>query len=503
MSNTTSDLLAYLGGPTVTQGEGVGGPFPIFPWERRFVRGAFAPDVIEAALSVARGQGKTTLCAGLAAATLDGPLNVPRAETVVVASSFEQARLTFNHVLAFLRAKHGERMEDKAVWRVQDSANKAQIVHRPTGAILKCVGSDPRRMHGLAPYLLLCDEGAQWEPSTAEASMAALRTALGKIPGGRLIALGTRPSHSEHWFAKLLDGGADYSQVHAAKKDDKRFHRKTWLKANPSLPYLPVLERTIRRESVKAKRDPALLAAFEALRLNLGTPDTVRSLLLEAETWTAIEGDAEMGGRCYWGIDLGTSAAQSAVVSYWPDTGRLEALAAFPGEPGLEDRGLRDGVADLYQQCAKRGELIQCGGAAVDVGELLSEARDRFGAPAGLASDRWREAELRDALKAAGLPLAKLELRGMGFKDGAEDVRAFRRWCLEGKVTPIKGLLLASAIGEARTMSDPAGNAKLCKGTEGGRRLRARDDAAAAGILAVGIASRLPKRKGGFYRGLA
>ena len=502
MSNTT-DLLTYLGGLTVTQGQGAGEPFPVFPWERRFVRGAFAPGVIEAGLSVARGQGKTTLCAGLAAATLDGPLNVPRAETVVVASSFEQARITFNHVLAFLRVKYGDKMEDRAIWRIQDSANKAQISHRPSGAILKCVGSDPRRMHGLAPLLILADEGAQWEPSTADASIAALRTALGKIPGSRLIALGTRPADSDHWFSRLLNGGADYSQTHAAGKSDPRFHRKTWLKANPSLRYMPELERVIRRAAVLAKRDPAELASFEALRLNLGTSDVVRQLLLEAEMWASIEGDAKMDGRCYWGIDCGTSAAQSAVVSYWPDTGRLECLAAFPGEPGLGDRGLRDGVADLYLQCAKRGELIQCGGAAVDIGELLMEARDRFGAPAGLAADRWREAELRDCLKAAGLPMAKLELRGMGYRDGAEDVRAFRRWCLEGKVTPLRSLLMASAIGEARTMSDPAGNSKLCKGAEGGRRLRARDDAAAAGILAVGIASRLPKRQGGFYRGLA
>ena len=141
---------------------------------------------------------------------------------------------------------------------------------------------------------------------------------------------------------------------------------------------------------------------------------------------------------------LGTSAAQSAVASYWPDTGRLEALAAFPTEPDFKERGLRDGVGDLYQNCARRGELIQTGGEAVNVEGLIREARDRFGAPAGLASDRWREAELKDALKAAGLPLAKLELRGMGYRDGGEDVRQFRRLCLEGKVTPWPSLLLAN-----------------------------------------------------------
>ena len=32
-------------------------------------------------------------------------------------------------------------------------------------------------------------------------------------------------------------------------------------------------------------------------------------------------------------VDLGTSAAMSAVASYWPGGGRLESLAAFPAEP--------------------------------------------------------------------------------------------------------------------------------------------------------------------------
>ena len=40
----------------------------------------------------------------------------------------------------------------------------------------------------------------------------------------------------------------------------------------------------------------------------------------------------------------------------------------------------------LYTECYKRGELIHAGGAAVAIGELISEARDRFGAPVGIAS---------------------------------------------------------------------------------------------------------------------
>ena len=43
---------------------------------------------------------------------------------------------------------------------------------------------------------------------------------------------------------------------------------------------------------------------------------------------------------------------------------------------------------------------------------------------------------------------------------------------------------------EAMVVADPSGNQKLAKATEGGRRKLARDDAAAAAILAVAMIER-------------
>ena len=130
---------------------------------------------------------------------------------------------------------------------------------------------------------------------------------------------------------------------------------------------------------------------------------------------------------------------------------------------------------------------------------------ERFGRPSRIVADRWREGELRDALESAGVPLAALEFRGMGFRDGAEDVRTFRKSCADRRVVPVPSLLLRSAMAEARTVSDPAGNAKLAKNAQGGRRARARDDSAAAAILAVAAGARNPAapRPRWRYRGMA
>ena len=369
-ANKPKDLTNYLSGLTVSQGRLAGLPFEVLPWQRRFVRGAFRPGVQSAALSVARGNGKTALLSGIACATLDGPLMVPRGETVIVASSFEQARIAFEHVIAFM----GDKLADKRAWKVWDTAQQARIEYRETGARVRCIGSDPRRAHGLAPVLVLADEPAQWPENTGERMVAALRTAAGKQPFSRFVALGTRPADAEHWFSKMLAGGADYSQCHAAKPDDPPFQKRTWAKANPSLNHMPDLAEAIRIEAAQAKIDPALLASFEALRLNLGTPDVEVSVLLDAALWASIEGETALSGPLAWGIDLGTSAAQSAVAAYWSMSGRLECIAAFPESPSLEERGLRDGVGGLYRECARRGELLTVGRRSVDVHALLQAA---------------------------------------------------------------------------------------------------------------------------------
>ncbi len=414
-----------------------------------------------------------------------------------MASSHTQGRTVFEDVLGFMGQRHD--LSKRTEWRREDSSQLARLEHRATGARIRTIGSDPRRAHGLRPLLVLADEPAQWEPNKAGRMLAALRTGLGKVPGSRLVALGTRPDSESHWFSKMLRT-APYSQIHAARPDDPPFLLSTIRRANPSLDYLPSLRARILSEREDARRDPDQLAEWRALRLNLGTSDTVQSVLLDAETWKRAEGlEAERRGGAVWGIDLGAGASMSAVAAYFP-SGRLEVVAAFPELPTLAARGLADGVGRAYVRMADRGELITVGRRVADVKALLSEALGRFGRPVALVADRWREGELRDALEALRFPEAALITRGMGYKDGAADVRSFRRAFLEGRVAPVPSLLLASAMAEDRTVSDPAGNQKMSRATEGGRRRRAKDDAASAAVLAVSAGyrewSKRPRRRG-------
>ena len=124
---------------------------------------------------------------------------------------------------------------------VKTRRNMATLEYVRTGARVRCVGSDPKKAHGLRPFLVIADEGGQWEPSKSEAMVSALRTGLGKTPGSRLIALGTLPADGSHWFSQMLRD-APYHQLHAAPKDAPIYRATTWAKANPSMRYLPSLK---------------------------------------------------------------------------------------------------------------------------------------------------------------------------------------------------------------------------------------------------------------------
>ena len=505
-------LERYISGLVIGQGRHAGQAFKLLGWQKKFLKGAFG-QTGDAALSMGRGGGKSTFTAAIACAAVDvdGPLVEPMAECLVVASSFDQGLLNFRHMLNFLAPsfeKYGTGPRGR--FRIQDSANRATITDRHTGAMIRVLGSDPRRLHGAAPKLLLYDEISQWPPERVGPMLAALKTSRGKIPGSKALWLGTRPSLPDHPFQRALDGhGVGFSLCYAAGKDDPPFQRRTWKRANPGLDHLPDLEAVIRQEAEDAKYDASAMQSFRALRLNQGISDVAVSVLIDADTWrgaTALPAPEARGNEFVLGLDLGQNAAMSAAAAYFRD-GTLEAVACFPELPSLAERGLADGVGALYNQMAERGELFQAGRRVSDIPALLRESLDRWGRPVAIVCDRWRLAELKQHLEAIRFPLAELVERGQGFKDGGQDVRDFRAAVLGDHVRPSRSLLLTAAMSEARVIGDPAGNWKLGKHVQGGRRANARDDACASAIVAVAEGYRRwtakPKRPRWRYRGMA
>ena len=484
-SPTAADLIAWAGTLPVPSGDGAGDPWTVLPWQRKVLAAIVRPGVQTIAASCGRANGKTALGALIARAFLPGgPMYAKGRRVLIVSVSHARAREVIDDLETW--------REDG--WMVSNNHQTARV--KAGGASVRAMAANPKTAHGARPDLLICDELAQWQQ--ADRLYAALRTGLGKRPGSRLLAVGTRPeAGSGHVFDRLLSAGADVALTYAATPADEKAGRlgwrRTWKRANPSLDVLPSLEVALRAEWREAQDDDQAMARFKSLRLNMGTPDTAESLLISPAAWARCETDTlpPADGGYALGIDLGSGAAMSGAAAYHPQTGRLDALAVFGGVPDLHERGRADRVGDLYVRMAAGGELLtQPDRRVPSVSEFLRVILDRWGPPSCIVADRWREKELCDALEASGCPMVPLVVRGMGFLDGSADVRAFRRAVLSGKVSVLPSLLVRAAMAEARTVSDPAGNWKQAKGSQGGRRRQARDDVASAAILAIAEGSR-------------
>ena len=479
-------VTRWLEALTVTEGPRAGEPLRLLPFQRRFVRGMLKHD--EAALSVARGNGKSTLAASLAACAFCGPLAQPRGQIIMVASSFPQALVPFRHTVWFLRPVFDA---DPRRWRVIDNSHDARIEDRVSGMTMRAVGSDPRRAHGLAPTLVIADEPAQWPTNDGDRMHAAMVTGLGKHAGGRFVAIGTRPDDPRHWFARMLAGGPGvYGQTHAAADDADPFAWRSVRAANPALDHMPALPDVLRREREQARLGGSDLARWRALRLNQGTADAALSEpIVTVETWIACYADGmpPREGPVFVGFDLGEATSMTAAACYWPETGRFEVRAAFPSEPVLADRGRADGVDTRYVRMAELGELRAYPGKVTNVGRFLGDlVRDLAGQEVlGAAADRYKQKTAEQALAEAGA-FWPMEWRGVGTgADGIADITAFQSEVIEGRLRGQPSLLMESAISDSKLERDRNGNPYLDKA-----RQRGRIDGLQAAVLAVGLGRR-------------
>jgi phage terminase large subunit-like protein len=445
-------------------------------------------------LSVARGGGKSALTAGVALGHLLGEIAPqPRRECLIGARTRDQGRICWDYC-AGLALSLPDDVRKRLTFR---RAPRLEIEYEAEDGphLIRVLAADGRNALGTSPSLVICDERGHWDASRGDELEHALGSALGKR-NGKMALISTSASDDQHAFSRWLDEDAPgvYRQEHRADEGCIADDIEQIRKANPGAEHgvgasLEWLQAQARRA---VERGGSTLATWRLYNLNQRVSAETRALLIAFDAWARCEVTElpPRAGSVIVGIDLGGSASMSASAFFWPTTGRLEVFGAFPSNPGLAARGASDGVGGRYQEMHQRGELVVIGDRTVPPGPWLKSVAEHVaGQPiASIVCDRYRQAEMIEALAAAGIR-AQTVWRGQGWRDGAEDVERFRKSCFDGLVKALPSLLLRSAFADAITISDPAGNAKLAKGRSTGRI-----DAAAAAILAVAEGARVSAR---------
>lgn len=490
--------IQYLATLKIPEGKMAGQPLELAGFQRQFVQGTLAPGVMVGVLSIGRGNAKTALAAGLALGHLVGAWDgQPRREIILAARNRDQARVAFQFLVGFIDGMDEEEQERFTIRR----GSRLEIEFED-GSLARCIAADGRSVLGGAPTLAILDERAAWEAEKGDNLENAILSGLGKRDGRALIISTSAPDDA-NTFSRWLDEPppGTFVQEHRPAFGIPADDLDSLLEANPgAIEGIGSSPEWLVAQARRAiARGGSALSSFRNLNRNERVSTEDRSTLITVDEWLAAEVSPDdlppRDGPVVLGVDLGGSRSMSAAAFYWPETGRLEALGTFPGNPGLADRGASDGVSDRYEQMRERGELSTMGEATVPPGPWLAEIARRLEgqAPSCIVGDRFRHAEFVEAMDKAGLSRVPFILRGFGWKDGSEDIERFRRALFDGEVKVAPSLLLRFAFADAITLIDPAGNAKLAKARSLGRI-----DAAAAAVLAVAQGARMqaaPARK--------
>lgn len=486
----------------IPEGPNAGKPLKLAKFQKQFVKGALGKDVTIAALSIGRGNGKTALSAGLALGALIGSWDdQPRREIIVAARTRDQGRIAWDFCAGFARSLPDdiqERLTFRRAPRLEIAFDDGETEH-----LLKVIAADGKSALGMAPTFALLDERGHWEASKGDALEHAILSGMGKR-GGRCLIISTSAPDDAHPFSKWLDEDQEgvYRQEHRPAPGLPVDDLESIKEANPGAiagigSSLDWLQAQARRA---IQRGGSALTTFRLYNRNERVSGETRDVLLTVDEWQACEAGPDdlpaRKGPVVIGVDLGGSASMTAAAFYWPETSRLECLGMFPSRPSLGDRGQNDGVGDRYVQMQDRGELDTLGDQTVPVAPWLANVMQHVDGEtvAALAADRYKQAELGEAIDKAGVR-CPIIWRGQGFRDGSEDCERFRRAAYDGNVKTTPSLLLRSAFADAVVLRDPANNLKLTKSRSTGRI-----DAAAATILAVSEGARIMGRnshKGG------
>ena len=164
---------------------------------------------------------------------------------------------------------------------------------------------------------------------------------------------------------------------------------------------------------------------------------------------------------------------QSAV---YPN-GLIDAIAVAPGIPSIDEQEKRDRVnRGTYQRLVDDGLLLVAEGLRVPLPrQLWSAVLSEWGKPYKVICDRFRLADLQDAIKGG----AKIEPRVTRWSEASADIRALRKHSKDGPfaVVPHARNLIAASLSVAQVKNDDQGGTRLIKR---GSNNQSRDDVAAA-----------------------
>ena len=485
-------VISFLEYLPITKGILRGKKMRLLPHQRDFVERVYAEDVsVRLAISsVARGNGKSGMAAGLVCAHMVGPKAEPRGEIYSAACSTKQASLVFAEVEAIINE-----VEEFKQFRIKATSfwKRMEVGAGPgKGTVYAVLSGEKEAAHGLAPSLWIYDELGI---APNRQLLDALQTAGGKRDRSLGIAISTQAADDRHPFSALIDDAAKSKdptivcQVIAAGDDENPFDEAVIRRCNPALGVF-LNAKEILAEAAQAKRAPAFEPKFRNLRLNQRVDTRSEKRLLTPAQWALgnapVDEAALAGKECIGGLDLSRKIDLTALVLAFETEGGVKQLVGRYWTPLEALDGRSQGERELFRQWITAGHLIGIEGPVVRL-EFVAREIVRLSHQYKILRihyDRVYSADLRIALKDIGSNVELIDT-GQGFLSFAPLVSNFIEAAVSGRVRHGGHPVLTAAVMGAAVVTDAAGGMKVDKGKSEGSAV-CRVDPAVAAVMAVG-----------------
>ena len=254
--------------------------YKLFPWEKFDVAMMFARYksdntlvFTEHFMEIGRGNGKNGFISPVAWYLTTKYHGIRGYNVDIIANSEDQAKTSFEDVYEMLEATKTKSYK----WFTW---NKTQITNKNTNSYIKFNTGGNKTKDGKRTGCLIADEIHAYENSEV---LRTLQSGFGKRPDSRTFTITTNGYVRDGVLDKklkiaedVLDGKIKMRMLPMIFKIDKEEEAddpKNWVKANPSLPYLPNLKIEMEGENAERKVDQDKNLEFMTKRMNLPKTD--------------------------------------------------------------------------------------------------------------------------------------------------------------------------------------------------------------------------------------
>ncbi len=248
-------------------------------------------------------------------------------------------------------------------------------------------------------------------------------------------------------------------------KDDDIKDESVWIKANPILATYEVGMKKLRSDLKLALDNPEKMRTFMTKRMNVWV-DQKENGYMDMSKWNAcgrhIDWEELRGQEVVVGVDLSAKIDLTSVNFETKKEKYLIKNHSFMPEDTLATRARTDKAH--YQLWAKQGWITPTPGAVVDYGfikaYIMEKEKEYDLKIKEICADPWNATQFMQDMEAEGYVVVEIR---QGIKTLGEATSDFREQVYQGNLEHDNSPVLAFAMHNAVTRSDPNGNIMLDK----------------------------------------